>query len=278
MTDSSDETTDATDDSDSESYNTPTSLNSMMRVGTSSLGINIVKLSYHQTRRLIDIDDEDVYASEDADDDLAESLVEAAESLAYTERSGNSEVTVEPLQSIALLFDAGEAKSVKARLFLAVDARRSLDISAMLVACDFTRVEGLGTTRFTQPYCTQHKIPRLDSSTLFIDVVASGANPRGAGTLLVLAAYLLAARSQKYNGRVATIAVTNQGKKLFRDLGWEEHSYRESGARTLFWIEKGEMKAADVQTRLRLDDSVKNKCFRKGASSRTANKRYARCS
>ena len=261
--------------SDSEGYSTPSSLNSLMRVATSSLGVNVIRLSYHQMRRLVDIDDEVVTPSEDADDDLAEALVEAAEELAYTERVGNTEVSVEPLQSIALLFDSGEAKSVKARLFLAVDARRSLDISAMLIACDFTRVEGLGTNRFTQAYCTQHSIPRLDSSTLFIDVVASAANPRGAGTLLVLACYLLAQRSQKY--RVATVGVSNQGKKLFRDMGWEEHNYREGGPRTLFWIETGELKAADVQARLRLDDSVKSRCFRKGASARTANKRYARC-
>jgi hypothetical protein len=196
--------------------------------------------------------------------------------LVYTERRGSTEVSVEPLQSIALLFDTGEAKSVKARLFLAVDARHSLDISAMLIACDFTRVDGLGTTRFTNAYCRSNSIPNLDSSTLFIDVVASAANPRGAGTLLVLACYLLATRSQKYR-RVATIAVTDKGRAAFRALGWEEHSYRESGARTLFWIDTGELKAADVQARLRLDDSVKSRCFRKGASARTANKRYARC-
>jgi hypothetical protein len=263
--------------SDSEGYSTPSSLNSLMRVATSSLGVNVIRLSYHQTRRLVDIDDEDVTPSEDADDDLSEALISAAEDLVYTERRGSTEVSVEPLQSIALLFDTGEAKSVKARLFLAVDARHSLDISAMLIACDFTRVDGLGTTRFTNAYCRSNSIPNLDSSTLFIDVVASAANPRGAGTLLVLACYLLATRSQKYR-RVATIAVTDKGRAAFRALGWEEHSYRESGARTLFWIDTGELKAADVQARLRLDDSVKSRCFRKGASQRTSNKRFARCS
>ena len=265
--------------SESESYSTASSLNSIMRVATSSLGVNVIRLSYHQTRRLVDIDDEDVTPSEDADDDLAEALVEAAEELAYTERvgNGNTEVSVEPLQSIALLFDTGEAKALNTRLFLAVDARRSLDISAMLIACDFARVEGLGTTRFTQAYCSQHSIPRLDGSTLFIDVVASAANPRGAGTLLVLAAYLLATRSQKYV-RACTIAVTGKGTDLFRELGWEGHTYREGGPRTLFWIDTGELKAADVQARLRLDESVKSKCFRKGASARTSNKRFARCS
>ena len=263
--------------SDSEGYSTPSSLNSLMRVATSSLGVNVIRLSYHQMRRLVDIDDEVVTPSEDADDDLAEALVEAAEELAYTERVGNTEVSVEPLQSIALLFDTGEAKALNARVFLTVDARHSLDISAMLIACDFAKDEGLGTTRFTNAYCRSNSIPLIDSSTLFIDVVASGANPRGSGTLLVLAAYLLATRSQKYN-RVCTIAVTGKGKQLLRELGWEEHNYREGGPRTLFWIDTGELKAADVQARLRLDESVNSKCFRKGASARTSNKRFARCS
>ena len=106
--------------------------------------------------------------------------------------------------------------------------------------------------------------------------MSSGASPRGAGTALVLAAYLLAGRSRKYN-RCATVAVTEKGKKLFRDLGWEEHRYREGGSRSLFYIGKGEMTAQDVQARLRLDEEVKGRCFRPGASSRTAHKRYARC-
>ena len=264
-----------TDYSDSESYNEPKSLTSLLRVASSQLGITTATLSYHEVRRLVDIDDEEVEAKEDAEDDMAEALVDASESLAYTERVGGNEVTVEPLSSIALLFDV-EAKDLKARVLLAMDSRRSLDISAILVCCDFARDDGLGTTRFTAAYCTQHRLPRFDSSTLFIDVVSSGASPRGAGTLLVLTAYLLAGRSRKYN-KCVTVAVTEKGKKLFRDLGWEEHRYREGGPRSLFYIGKGEMTAQNVQARLRLDDEVKGRCFRPGASARTADKRYARC-
>jgi len=71
--------------------------------------------------------------------------------------------------------------------------------------------------------------------------------------------------------------VTEKGKKLFRDLGWEEHRYREGGPRSLFYIGQKEMTAQDVQARLRLDEEVKGRCFRPGASARTADKRYARC-
>ena len=265
-----------TDYSDSESYNEPRSLTSLLRVASSKLGVTTATLSYHEVRRLVDIDDEEVEAKEDAEDDMAEAMVDAAESLAYTERVGGNEVSVEPLQSIALLFDSGEAKDLKARVLLAMDSRRSLDISAILVCCNFARDDGLGTTRFTAAYCTQHRLPRFDSSTLLIDVVSSGASPRGAGTLLVLAAYLLASRSRKYN-KCVTVAVTEKGKKLFRDLGWEEHRYREGGPRSLFYIGQKEMTAQDVQARLRLDDEVKGRCFRPGASARTADKRYARC-
>ena len=42
---------------------------------------------------------------------------------------------------------------------------------------------------------------------------------------------------------------------------------------SLFYIGKGEMTAQDVQARLRLDEEVKGRCFRPGASSRTAHKR-----
>ena len=86
---------------DSESYNSTKSLTAMFKVACATKGVNVMPpLSYHDTRRLIDINDEEVTAAEDADE-LGEPLVEAAESLAHEERVGNSVVTVEPLQSLA---------------------------------------------------------------------------------------------------------------------------------------------------------------------------------
>ena len=266
-----------TDYSESESFNTVKSLTSLQRVASSKLGVTTATLSYHDVRRLVEIDDEEVTPKEDSEDDLSEAMVAAAESLAYTERSGSNEVSVEPLQSLALLFDTGEAKGLKARLMLAMNSRDSLDISAILVCCDFAREDGLGTSRFTTAYCDRHRLPRLNSSTLLIDVVASAAKPGGAGALLVLSAYNMAQRSRKYE-RVASLAVTERGRKLFRDLGFEEHAFREGGSQSLFWIDTGDLRAQEVSERLRLDGEVKGRCFRAGASPRTADKRYARCS
>ena len=267
-----------TDYSESESYSTPKSLKSMLEVASSERGVNIIQLSYHDVRRLVDIDDEEVLAKEEADDSLASSFVEAAELLSHEERVGSSEVTVDPIASIALLFDAGEAKAFKARCFLAVNSRSALDICGMLVCSSFTRADGLGTSRFNASYCSEHGIPRLDANTLLIDVVASSGTPNGCGTLLVLAAYLFACRSKSYN-RVCTVAITAQGKALFRNgLQWEEHNFRQGSPRTLFWIDTGDMQAQYVSERLRLDDSVKDTCWRPGASARTRDKRYPRCS
>ena len=109
---------------DSETYNSTKSLTAMFKVACATKGVNIMPpLSYYDVRRLIDIDDEEVTAAEDADE-LGEPLVEAAESLAHEERVGNSQVTVEPVQSLALLFDSSEAKSLKPRLLVALDTRR----------------------------------------------------------------------------------------------------------------------------------------------------------
>ena len=71
MSDSSD----ASDYSDSESYNEPRSLTSLLRVACSKLGVTTTTLSYHETRRLVDIDDEDVEAKEDAEDDMDDLVV-----------------------------------------------------------------------------------------------------------------------------------------------------------------------------------------------------------
>lgn len=76
-------------------------------------------LSYHDLRRLVEIDDEEVHPKEEADDDLGEALVDACRDLETEERVGSSMVSVEPLQSVAARFDLGEPKALKPRCLLA---------------------------------------------------------------------------------------------------------------------------------------------------------------
>ena len=268
-------------DLDNASYDTPKSLNVFLRVAAAGKGVVLAPaLSYHDVRRLVEIDDEEVYPKEEADDELGEALVDACRDLETEERVGSTVVSVEPLQSIAALFDLGEPKALKPRCLLARHARTpdgSLSICGVLVCCSFEACEALSSARFTAAYCRQHALPRLGASTLLIDVVSASGNPQGVGTLLVLACYLLACRSRAYE-RVATVAITAKGKALFEDLGWERHNYREHGTpRSLFWIDTGEQTAQRLKQRLRLDDSVQSSCFRAGATERSRDKRYARC-
>ena len=80
-------------------------------------------LSFRDVARLITVDpeDESVTPNEDGDDPLGEELVDAAEDLGHTERSGGVETSVSVTDSIAALFDSTsrEAKALKPRhLFL----------------------------------------------------------------------------------------------------------------------------------------------------------------
>ena len=76
-----------------------------LRVAAASKGVVLAPaLSYHDVRRLVEIDGEEVYPKEGADgDDLGEALVDACRDLETEERVGSTVVSVEPLQSVAAL-------------------------------------------------------------------------------------------------------------------------------------------------------------------------------
>jgi hypothetical protein len=262
---------------DNESFGTPTSLHTFLKLACVSKGVVISPLGYYDVRRLVHIDGEDVAAKDD--DTLGEALVDACvEELQMEERIGNTVISVEPLQSIATLFEVGEAKQLKPRCVLAqhTHSDTSLHICGILVACSFSADDSLSTSKFSPSYCAQHGLPRLDARTMLIDVVSTSGDPQGVGTMLVLACYLAACRSRNYE-RVCVIAITTKGKKLFGDLGWRRHNFREGTPRSLFWIDTGELKASALKARLRWDESVQSACWRAGATSRTAQKRYSRC-
>ena len=267
---------------ESEDYNTKRSIATIVKASCASKGLLIPPpYSYSAIKRLIDVDeDESVTASEDTDDPLAEELVEAAEDLRHTERAHGVETSVEPTASLAALFDSTpEARELKPRLWLAWDVQDEPQIVGILTACAWTRDDSLGTTRFTGDLCSQHRIPRFTSTnTLFVDVVSSrrGA-PHGVGALCLLSAYGLVSRSRSLE-YLCTIAVTDQGRTLCEKLGMRSYAYREGGARfALCWTKGGELKASDINRRLRLKSSVIEQCWRSGLTPRTSEKRYPRC-
>ena len=269
---------------DNDAYSSTRSVTALVKAACASKNLLIPSpLSFHDVARLIDVDeDESVSPREDQDDPLAQEICDAAEALEYTERSGGVETTVSVTDSMAALFDrsSAEAQALKPRLFIAwrMQGDSQQSVAAMLCACLYSRDETLGTQRFTQSYCAQHRIPRIGENSLFIDVVSSRrGQPHAAGALLVLSAYLLVMRSRSLD-TLATIAVTPSMKRLCEQLGMETFDYREDGAqRTFAWAKKGDLSASDIAGRLRLHREFEELCWRAGATARTQDKRYPRC-
>jgi hypothetical protein len=268
---------------DNDAYNSTRSITALVKAACASKNLLIPSpLSFHDVARLIEVDqDESVSPREDQDDPLAQELCDAAIALEYTERSDGVETTVSVSDSMAALFDrsSAEARALKPRLFIAwrMQGDSQQSIAAMLCACLYSRDETLGTSRFTQSYCAQHRIPRLGENSLFIDVVSSRGQPHAAGALLVLSAYSLVMRSRTLE-YLCTIAVTPKMKRLCEQLGMDTFDYREDGAsRTFAWCKKGDLSASDIAGRLRLHREFEELCWRAGATARTQDKRYPRC-
>ena len=265
-----------------ESFNTTRSMATIVRASATSKGVLLLPpLNYSSVKRLIQVADDSVSPNPDSNDSLGDEICSAANDLMFTETKGNSLISVSPAHSLAALFDADspQAKALKPRLFLAlyISADRP-SIVGILTACEFSRDDTLGTTKFTQGYLDTHSIPRLSGSNcLFVDVVSSSGQPQGVGALLVLNAYITVMRSRKYD-YLCTIAVSESGRTLCQQLGFKTHPYRVSGTqRQLCWIKAGELKATLVSQRLRLVKTLPNICWRHGFTARTSHKRYDRC-
>ena len=80
--------------------------------------------------------------------------------LSFEERVGQHVVTVEPIGSVAALFDAtAEAKALKPRLIVGYDMRNSAELSAACTVCLWSRDESLSTQRFTAQYLSNNNLP-----------------------------------------------------------------------------------------------------------------------
>ena len=117
---------------------------------------------------------------------------------------------------------------------------------------------------------------------MLIDVVSSYRSEarqiHGIGVLLVLACYLVMCRSRTFN-TLCTVAVTAKGKGLFESLGFEAHDFTSGGARvSLFYISANELQMGNIQNRLKMNDNnLLRRCWRRGATARTIDKRMPLC-
>ena len=250
-------------------YDTSKSIATFVRLAQISVGTLVQTHSWHAVKRLIEVNsDEEVEAA--SDDPLAEMLVEGAEALRHTERSGSGEYDIEPAASLAALFDADSsvAKSLKPKLHLAYDLRTDATICGFCSACDWSVDDSLGTGRFTASYLREHDLPRFDSSWLLIDVIASSKPMTGA--LLCLQVYLAA----KAKSGVVAVAVTKGGKSLFQQLGFHSHSFREEGGYTaLVYAPAGSLSMGTINRRLKFSgdkELLASICWRFGLTAKTS--------
>lgn len=235
--------------------------------------------NFHAIRRLLRIDDDDVTPA--SDDPLASALIKAASSMKHTERSGQVEVDVEPLISLATLFDSASptAKGLHPKLYLAYDLRKaSVPICGLTSVCDFTRDDSLGTERFSQAFCRDHDLPRFGSDWLLIDIVAS--KKHGTGALLILQVYMLACRARDKAG-VCAVAVTKSGKKLFADLGFESFSFRDDGlSKSFMYARANSLTLTKMIQRLSFPGDkvmLEDLCFRFGLTEKSSDRVMGRC-
>ena len=268
-------------DFDDESFSTPKSVATLVKAAATARSILLQPpLNYSSVKRLIAVDeDEEISPNPESDDQLAEEICEAAANLEFTETQGSSEVSVAPAHSLAALFDADspEARNLKPKLYLGWDISEEPQIVGMLTCCEWSRDSTLGTTKFTQAYCDSHSIPRLSASNaLFVDVISASGTPRGVGALLMINCYLSVCRSRKYE-YLSTIAVSAPGKSLCSKLGFHRHSYRDGTQRDFCWAKAGELSAADLDQRLRIDRAIPDLCWRHGFLARNSHVRYSRC-
>jgi len=265
-----------------DSFKTKRSLGTLVKAAATARSVLLQPpLNFSSVKRLIEVDEdtEEISANEECDDQLAEELVDAAADLSFTERQGSSEISVDPSASLATLFDkdSQDAKTLKPRLYLAWEMSDAPNICGILTACEFSRDDSLGTSKFSQSYMDSRGIPRLSANNcLLVDVVSSSGDPRGVGALLLISAYMTVFRSRKYE-YLAAVAVSAPGKSLCERLGFHTHSFREGTQRQFCWIRAGELSAADLNRRLRVDSKLPAVCWRHGFTARTSHKRYARC-
>ena len=282
-------------------------LTTYVKLASTSLGVVLSQpLHYHAVRRLIHVTEGDeLEANEESEDALAELLVEAAHGLHFEEEVGARVVEVDAAASVAALFDpeCSTAKAYKPLLFLAIDvrspagvqgesggdsrkdgARKDGDgarICGLATVCEWVRDATLGTERWTKPELAKAGAPRLDSSWLLIDVIAS--RHRGCGVLLAVQVYLMVTRSRKHSGVVA-LAVTKAGRDMFAKLGFSTHTYRASGQSiTLCYARAGTLSLQRIRRRLSFSGDqvlLDSLCWREGYTSRTSGssgKVYSRC-
>ena len=259
-------------DADEEAMNTPKALTVYSRIAQVKLNTLVVKYSWLDLRRFFEpgdhSDDEQhgtIMKEGYYSDPLAEMLYEGLRTLPKNDPESD-QPDIDLNASLSVLLEP-DLKPFKPNAWIAFDIRSKTRVVGCLTSCNFVADVSFQTHKLTPSYCKRSKLPTFDEDWLLLDVISSA--KQGSGTLLVLAAYLHAARMKKQG--LVTIAVTEGGKTLFQALGFESHRDE------VYYIPLSALTLAAVHAKLRTENAILSTCFRHGLSPSTAANVIGRC-
>ena len=231
----------------------------------------VQSLSYHDVKRMISIDDDEVVHA--GDDPLSSLLVDGITQLSCSDEY----CEIHPIASISALFDTGDLqRSLKPRLFMAISLRDNVQLVGCVTTCLFLKDSSLGTDLFSHSYCSKNSLPRF-SNWLFVDIVASRAKPSG-GLLLVHA--ILQCCRLKLHGCCA-VAVSNGGHKLLKSLNFSSYKFKEHGSvRHMCYLRTQDISFKHIKQHLKFAGSeriIDEICWRDSLSTRALSSLVGRC-
>lgn len=220
-----------------------------------------VKYTYHDLTRLFSVlgdSGDDIYdirvRDDGSGDPLGKILADGIRALPNND-DGSKDSDIDVVSSIAVLIES-DLKQFKPLCWTAYDlSNDSTSICGVVTACSFVAAVSFKTDKLTDDYNRRNKLPSFDKNWLLIDVVSS--SKKGTATLLLLHAYIAAARAKKH-GLVA-VAVTKLGKRFFASLNFKHHK------KTIFYIKIGDLEFNRIHERLKIDSNLVNKiCWPRG--------------
>lgn len=186
-------------------------------------------------------------------------------------------------ESVRVLFSSPGGRSLKAVLYAATKLRpQSADpkstvkmaYAGVLTTCDYVEEDALATTGATARLEKHLKGNILESHTAFVDVVCSTARSRvGRALLAQLLIDLKRSRSRDRKHAVVTVAVSNEGRDLFRSFDFSELRFK---GHHLMFVMLRDVTFETLTTALRFEgsDEYMGVCFRHGLTGPSKDKVY----
>ena len=244
--------------------------------------VAIQKLTYVRVRQLVKLDK--MQEPLDEGDEFTHFQPNAPEQMqqlmgSMTNLCGDAALANE---SLRVLFSA-QGKSLNPVMYAATklkpksgdpESTVKMIYAGVLTCCDFTQEDALSTTGATARLEQHMDEAVLDDDTAFVDIVCSTAKSRvGRALLAQLLVDLKRSRCRNPKQAVVTVAVSKEGRGLFRSFGFEELKFK---GNHLMFVHLRDITFETLTQALRFEDSEQymGVCFRHGLTKPTSDNVY----